>query len=84
MAIPVTIPKATLSMEEATILKWLKREGEDVREGDALLELDTDKAVTEVPAPATGTLERIAVHDGTAAVGAIVGWIAAAPGGPSL
>ncbi len=75
MAVPVTIPKATISMEEGTILKWLKAEGEVVSRDEALLEMETDKVDMELPSPADGTLLRIIVAQGPVKVGDVVGWI---------
>jgi pyruvate/2-oxoglutarate dehydrogenase complex dihydrolipoamide acyltransferase (E2) component len=62
-------------MEEATILRWLKAEGETVHKDEMLLEIETDKAVMELPSPADGTLLRIAVAEGAVRVEEIVAWI---------
>lgn len=75
MAVPVTIPKATISMEEGTILKWLKVEGEAVSRDEALLEMETDKVDMELPSPADGILLRIIVSEGPVKVGDVVAWI---------
>jgi pyruvate dehydrogenase E2 component (dihydrolipoamide acetyltransferase) len=75
MAVPITIPQATISMEEGTIVRWLKVEGEVVTEGDVLFEIETDKAVVEVPAPATGVLLRTLIAKGITRVNDVVGWI---------
>ena len=55
----VTMPKAGQSMEEGTILRWLKSEGDPVVRGEILLEIDTDKAAVEVEAPDSGVLRKI-------------------------
>ncbi len=81
MPVPVIIPKATISMEEATILKWLKGEGDLVAKDEPLFEMETDKAVLEVPAPESGTLLRILVPQGSAKVEQVIGWIGQ-PGEP--
>jgi pyruvate dehydrogenase E2 component (dihydrolipoamide acetyltransferase) len=75
MAIPVIIPKLTISMEKGDIFKWLKAEGSLVCQDEALLELETDKAIVELPSPATGTLLRIVIPEGRVNVEQVVGWI---------
>jgi pyruvate dehydrogenase E2 component (dihydrolipoamide acetyltransferase) len=71
----VEIPKLTLTMEEATLVKWLKHEGDCVEKDESLFELETDKTVVEVPSPSRGLLKKILVPEGTVAVGATVAWI---------
>ncbi|MEW5979332.1 MAG: dihydrolipoamide acetyltransferase family protein [Acidobacteriota bacterium] len=75
MPVPVIIPKATLSMEEGVLAKWLKNEGEVVVQGEPLFELETDKAVAEIESPANGTLLRISIPEGSVKVEQIVAWI---------
>lgn len=75
MPVPVIISKATISMEEGSILKWFKTEGEAVGEDELLFEMETDKAVVEVAAPAAGVILRILAAEGPVKVGAVVGWI---------
>jgi len=75
MPVPVIISKATITMEDGVILRWLKNEGESVGEEDVLFELETDKAVVEVGAPASGTLLKIVAAEGAVKVGSVVGWI---------
>jgi 2-oxoglutarate dehydrogenase E2 component (dihydrolipoamide succinyltransferase) len=71
----ITIPSVGESITEGTIARWLKKEGDRVRQGEPLFELETDKATTEVPAPASGTLH-IRVQEGQAAdVGATIGTV---------
>jgi len=81
MPVPVIIPKATISLKEATILHWLKAEGDTVSKDDPLFEMETDKAVTEVPAPDNGTVLRILIQGGPVKVEQVVGWIGR-PGDP--
>jgi pyruvate dehydrogenase E2 component (dihydrolipoamide acetyltransferase) len=64
MKISLTLPKLSATMEEATIVKWLKDEGETVEEGDILYELETDKATLEVDSTHSGILEKILVEPG--------------------
>ena len=56
-------------METGTIVKWLKAEGDRVEKGDALFEVDTDKATQEVEAEDAGVLLKIVVASGEVPVG---------------
>ncbi|MFL7837697.1 MAG: biotin/lipoyl-containing protein, partial [Candidatus Promineifilaceae bacterium] len=51
MAIKVLMPQLGEAVEEATITRWLKAEGDTVEEYEALVEINTDKVDTEIPAP---------------------------------
>ncbi len=62
--IKIIMPKAGQSMEEGTIRRWLKSEGESVEIGEILLEIDTDKASVEVEAPHSGILLKILCVEG--------------------
>jgi pyruvate/2-oxoglutarate dehydrogenase complex dihydrolipoamide acyltransferase (E2) component len=62
--IDVLVPKWGLTMEDATVNEWLKHAGDQVTEGDPILELETDKATGDVEAPATGTLVEALVQPG--------------------
>ncbi len=64
MAIPIIMPKFGMTQEEATVLRWLRQEGDTVEQGDPLLEVETDKVVMEVEAPASGLLGGILVQKG--------------------
>ena len=75
MITEVTIPKLTLTMEGGTLLHWLKEEGASVTKDEVLFELETDKAVTEVPSPAAGILKTILIREGEVQVGTIVGLV---------
>src|SRR6184192_4171464 len=73
----VTLPEMGESVTEGTIAKWLKQPGDQVREGEGLVEVTTDKVDAEVPAPASGTLTKILAEAGkTVAVGAALAEIA--------
>ena len=56
---PVYLPKLGETMSEATIERWLKAEGDEVKKGDVLLEITTDKATLEVESLVAGTLRKI-------------------------
>jgi pyruvate dehydrogenase E2 component (dihydrolipoamide acetyltransferase) len=58
------VPKLSATMETATVLKWLKKPGERVKLGEALVEIETDKAAIEVEAPADATLATILAPEG--------------------
>jgi pyruvate/2-oxoglutarate dehydrogenase complex dihydrolipoamide acyltransferase (E2) component len=76
MAVEVTIPKLGLTMQEATVVRWLKAPGEAVKCGEPLLEIETEKITCEVESPADGTLSEIVVGEGTVApVAAVIGLI---------
>jgi pyruvate dehydrogenase E2 component (dihydrolipoamide acetyltransferase) len=73
------IPKVGLVMEEVKIVRWLKNVGDNVIAGEPLLEVETEKAVVEIEAAATGLLSRILVQvDSRAVVGDQVAWIESA------
>jgi 2-oxoglutarate dehydrogenase E2 component (dihydrolipoamide succinyltransferase) len=76
MSIELRIPSAGESIQEVQIGQWLKHEGERVQRDETLVELDTDKASMELPAPSDGILSRIVKHDGEkVAVGEVIALI---------
>ncbi|MDN5311774.1 MAG: hypothetical protein PWQ68_747 [Thermoanaerobacteraceae bacterium] len=64
MATVVKMPKLGTTMEEGTIIKWLKKEGEPVEKGEAYVEIQTDKVNLEDEAPESGILRKILVPEG--------------------
>jgi 2-oxoglutarate dehydrogenase E2 component (dihydrolipoamide succinyltransferase) len=73
MTIEIRVPTLGESVAEATVGKWLKRQGEAVKADEPLVELETDKVTVEVPAPAAGMLSEILVAEGTTvAIGAVL------------
>src|SRR5437879_1805859 len=60
----VQMPRLSDSMETGKILRWLKKEGEEVKKGEPLVEIESDKANIEVEAYASGKLSKIVVEDG--------------------
>ncbi len=68
MATNILMPALSPTMTEGTLARWLKKEGEQVRAGDVIAEIETDKATMEVEAVDEGVLSKILVPDGTAGV----------------
>ena len=60
----ISMPKLSDTMEEGTLIKWYKAEGDYVQQGETLFEVETDKAVLEVEAFVSGVLSQILVHEG--------------------
>src|SRR3954452_5935575 len=76
MSIELKIPEVGESVREVQIGRWLKREGESVAQDENVVELETDKASMELPAPSAGTLGQILKHEGdTVAVGDVIGYL---------
>ncbi|MBZ0090971.1 MAG: dihydrolipoamide succinyltransferase, partial [Sulfuricellaceae bacterium] len=76
MPIEIKVPPLSESITEATLLAWHKKEGDRVKEGENLIDLETDKIVLELPAPRDGVLTRILKADGaTVAAGEIIAWL---------
>ena len=77
MAIELKMPALSPTMEEGTLARWLKNEGDQVRSGDIIAEIETDKATMEFEAVDEGTLGQILVPAGTAGVkvGAVIALI---------
>jgi pyruvate dehydrogenase E2 component (dihydrolipoyllysine-residue acetyltransferase) len=77
MATKVVMEALSPTMEEGTLVKWLKSEGDHVATGDTLAEVETDKAVMELVARGSGVLRKIVANEGvTLEVGEMVGVIA--------
>ncbi|MBT8083088.1 MAG: 2-oxoglutarate dehydrogenase complex dihydrolipoyllysine-residue succinyltransferase [Gammaproteobacteria bacterium] len=68
MSIEIKVPPLPESVSDATLVAWHKSVGEGVSRDENLVDLETDKVVLEVPAPAAGTLTKIVVEDGTTVV----------------
>ena len=64
MASKVVLPKWGMGMNEDTILKWLKSEGDPVAEGEPIVEIESAKAIEEAPGPESGRLVKILVLEG--------------------
>jgi pyruvate dehydrogenase E1 component beta subunit len=68
MPIQVLMPALSPTMEKGNLSKWLKKEGESIKSGDVIAEIETDKATMEVEATDEGTLGQILIPEGTADV----------------
>src|SRR5208337_2368365 len=93
MTIEVRVPQLPESVADATLVSWHKKAGDTVARDENLVDLETDKVVLEVPAPAAGILREIKLADGTVVTsgqilalieeGAIAGAAAAAAAKPA-
>jgi pyruvate dehydrogenase E2 component (dihydrolipoamide acetyltransferase) len=78
----VVMPRLSDSMEEGTILQWLKQVGDEIAIGDELVEIETDKANMAYEADIGGTLSEILVQEGeTVAIGTPIATIGDSDGG---
>jgi 2-oxoglutarate dehydrogenase E2 component (dihydrolipoamide succinyltransferase) len=93
MLIEVKVPQLSESVAEATLLSWHKKEGESVERDENLIDIETDKVVLELPAPADGILVKVTKGDGgTVVAGEVIATIdteakagaAAAPAAPAV
>jgi len=76
MAISVVMPALEMAQDSGTLVSWLKQEGESVRKGEMLLEVETDKAVVEVEAAADGILAGVTAKPGDVVhVGHTIAWL---------
>ncbi|MEW6402086.1 MAG: dihydrolipoamide acetyltransferase family protein [Chloroflexota bacterium] len=76
MATKVLVPRLGEGVDEVTVTKWLKQEGDTINELEPLLEVNTDKVDTEIPAPASGTVLKIVAQEGVPAkVGEVLAFI---------
>jgi pyruvate/2-oxoglutarate dehydrogenase complex dihydrolipoamide acyltransferase (E2) component len=76
MPTKVIMPQLGESVVEGTVTAWLKQEGEEIEEYEALVEINTDKVDTEVPSPASGTILKILVQEEeTVEAGTVLAWI---------
>src|SRR6266571_421116 len=65
MPTPILMPALSPTMEKGNLAKWLKKEGDTVKSGDVIAEIETDKATMEVEAVDEGTIAKILVPEGT-------------------
>ncbi|MCA1687392.1 MAG: hypothetical protein LC714_02075 [Actinobacteria bacterium] len=78
MATELKVPTLGMDMEEAAVVRWLVEEGAEVRKGDPVLEIDTDKTSFEIEAPADGTIRNLRGEPGdTLPVGTTLAYVTA-------
>src|SRR4051794_40786108 len=65
MPVEITMPQLSDTMTEGTVVKWLKKEGDKIRAGEVVAEVETDKATMEMESFEGGTLAHIAAPEGT-------------------
>jgi pyruvate dehydrogenase E2 component (dihydrolipoamide acetyltransferase) len=73
----IVMPRLSDTMEEGTILRWLKQNGEEVRRGEELVEIETDKASMTYESDQEGVLETIAREGDTLTVGEVIARVGA-------
>jgi 2-oxoglutarate decarboxylase len=82
--VAVSMPEMGESVTEGTVLEWHVAEGDQVSEGDTVVEVSTDKVDAEVPAPASGTITKLLAQvDDTVQVGQALAEMTAGPGAPA-
>src|SRR5881394_3335763 len=83
MSIEIKMPALSPTMEEGALAKWLVKEGDAVKSGDVLAEIETDKATMEFEAVDEGTISKIVVPEGSEGVkvGTVIALIAGEDGG---
>ena len=76
MAVSVVMPALEMAQETGKLVSWKKKEGEQVKKGEILLEVETDKAVVEIEAGADGILSGVTTKEGDVVpVGQVIGWL---------
>ena len=76
MAISVVMPALEMAQETGKLVSWLKKEGEQVKKGEMLLEVETDKAVVEIEAQSDGILGGVTAKTGDVVpVGQTIAWL---------
>src|ERR1700688_4061888 len=76
MAHSIVMPALEMAQETGKLLSWRKKEGDAIAKGEPLLDIETDKAVVEIEAPADGILAGVKAHAGDVIpVGQTIAWI---------
>ncbi len=77
MPVEITMPQLSDTMTEGTVVKWLKKEGDKIKVGEVVAEVETDKATMEMESFEGGTLAHIAAPEGTkVSVGQTIAFLA--------
>lgn len=69
----IYLPRMGQTMTEGSIVKWLKKDGEIVKEGEGIVEIMTDKVTTTIESPKNGILQILAEGDNIVPVGTVIG-----------
>lgn len=72
MTFEILMPEVSIADEEVTLIRWLKREGDEVQKGEPVAEIETDKGTIEVEAEAAGTLAALLAREGEAVGAGVV------------
>lgn len=81
---PIQMPKMGESVQEGTILRWLKQPGDAIERDEVIAEISTDKVDTEIPSPSAGTLVQIVAQEGeTVGVGNVIAYISTGAAAPA-
>lgn len=75
MTVPILLPKIGFSMNEGVLSEWLVSDGGQVKQGDPLYSIESDKSTQEIESPATGTLKILKAVNETYEVGTVLGEI---------
>ena len=76
MATEIKVPDLGTNVDTVVILKWLKKEGDPVKRGDALCEVETDKATTELESVAQGTfLKGVVAEEAEVSLGTVIAYV---------
>jgi pyruvate/2-oxoglutarate dehydrogenase complex dihydrolipoamide acyltransferase (E2) component len=79
MAVEIVMPQAGQDLDVGNVKQWLKREGDEVKRGEPIVQIETEKISLDIEAPSDGVLRRILVGDGQeAAILSVIGIIAGA------
>ena len=74
MSLEIVMPALEMAQETGTLVRWLKAEGEFVRAGEPVMEVETDKIIVEIEAPGSGVLSSISAQPGDRVpVGQVIG-----------
>src|SRR5438045_3943687 len=84
MPAEITMPQLSDTMTEGTVVKWLKKEGDRVKGGEIVAEVETDKATMEMESSETGTLAHVAAKEGAKVkVGGVIAVLATGKDNPA-
>jgi pyruvate dehydrogenase E2 component (dihydrolipoamide acetyltransferase) len=75
MPYDIIMPKASLTMTEGTLLEWFKRDGAEVKKGEIIAQIETDKVIIDIESPADGQLVRLVENGAVLPVAAVMGYV---------